>query len=902
MTILQLALLGLGAGTAYVLLGQGIVLIYRGSGLLNFAQGAIAMLTAEVYNEMTANLGWPTPVALITAIGLAGSVGLLMQVGILRRLKQASALTRLIATLGLFTLIYGLATVWWGQEVQPVYSLLPSNLVQLGGGLSISADRLYLLLLAVTLTAVLWRVYQKTRFGLATSAVAENELVAISLGWSPNMVSAVNWTVGTALAGLAGILLAPIVGLGVSALTLAVIPGLAAALLGQFRSFWLTLAGGLGIGIAQSYVSRYVSTPGWSDAVPFLLIIALVVVRGKALPVRGEFLERPVRVGTGRYSFKWLIPLVVGAGVVIELLSSTWVLAVSTSLLLGVIALSMVLVTGYAGQISLAQVTIAGMGTLAAGLTSHYWNVPFGVCVLIGIVAAMVIGFVVGLPALRCRGVNLAVVTIGMSLVIEEVILGNQSLQGGLSGLTVTSPSLFGVSLDYGTHPIRYTLMVLVFFCLSGLVIVNIRRGSTGRRLLALRTNERAAASVGINVTAGKLFAFTVGAGIAGLAGALSAFQFAQADVTNYTTVGSISVLVNVVVGGIGYIGGGINGGLSGQSGVEYQALSYLGGSWFNYLTALGGALVLLILVVQPHGAADEIFRRLRKKKVHEATEETRTTSRREYKPVVDGGDLGRALKVHDVSVHFGRVQAVKNMTFQVAPGEVVGIIGPNGAGKTSVIDALCGFVKSSGSVSLGDVDLTGKSATRRATEGLSRTFQSVELFDDMTVLDNVKVAAERGGIGSSVADIFYPRSKALPRIAEAAIDDLDLRRDLGRNPDELPAGRRRLVGIARALSGSPGALLLDEPAAGLSDIESSELGHLIRHLADNWDLSVVLVEHNVDLVARVCDRVVAMDLGAVIAQGSPDDVLRSPAVVAAYLGQSIEGPVLPEPSKAINA
>src|ERR1700733_37278 len=248
MDLLRFALLGLGVGAAYVLIGQGIVLIHRGSGLLNFAQGGIALVSAHVFYGLRDSEHLPSAVALVTALLSAGLIGLAMQVLVLRPLRGSSAIVRLIATLGLLTLIQGAGVVLWGYTNPQVNGMLPIGQVNLGSGLVIGEDRVALLGIGLVLSLVLWIVYGRTKYGLATSAVAENQSAATILGWSPDLIEGANWVIGAMLAGLAGVLLAPLSGLSVNTLVLSVIPGLAAALVGQFSSFWLILAGGLGIG------------------------------------------------------------------------------------------------------------------------------------------------------------------------------------------------------------------------------------------------------------------------------------------------------------------------------------------------------------------------------------------------------------------------------------------------------------------------------------------------------------------------------------------------------------------------------------------------------------------------------------------------------------------------------
>jgi sulfate-transporting ATPase len=225
-------------------------------------------------------------------------------------------------------------------------------------------------------------------------------------------------------------------------------------------------------------------------------------------------------------------------------------------------------------------------------------------------------------------------------------------------------------------------------------------------------------------------------------------------------------------------------------------------------------------------------------------------------------------------------------VSFTVQPGEVVGLIGPNGAGKTTIIDAVTGFVRpSSGQLVLNHAQISGWSATKRARRGLRRSFQSLELFEDISVEDNIRAGADTGDAKSWITDLFWPGKHALSSTAVSAIHEFALEPHLAQLPDALPYGRRRLVGIARAVASGPSIIMLDEPAAGLDETESQELASLIRRLADDRAMGVLLVEHDVGLVMSTCDRIIVLDFGRVIASGTPAEVRENPAVKEAYLG-----------------
>jgi len=890
-------------GAVYALTAQGLVLIYRGSGVVNFAQGAFAMVGAFLYHRTAGDRDWSPVATWALAIGVPAALGVLTHVLVMARLRQASSLVRVVATLSVFFLAIAVANEVWGSQGTPVRSPLPGTprfVVGEQAG-AVPEDRLWLIAIAVVVTVVLSAAFRWTRFGHATDASAENAVAASALGYSPDRIAIVNWALGGALAAVGGVLVAPILFLSVPALAFTVLRGLAAALVGSFRSFWWTLAGAFGIGVVESTLSRYLVDDGvfgpvvspdglllgtFTSAsvyrsVAFLIIVVVMVVGGRALPLRSALLDRLPAVGTGRVSLVGLVASVAAALAILYLAPSGWALALAISMATAIVCLSLVVVTGFVGQLSLAQMALAGFGAWAAGRLADAHGWPFPAALVAGALAAVPLGALFALPALRTRGVNLAVLTFGLSVLISEMVLGNTALTGGFGGTRIEPPHLFGIEVDALSHPERYAVVVLAVLVASCLVVANLRRGRAGLRLLAVRGNERAAAAIGVGITEAKLYGFALAAGIAGLGGVLLAFRSVTINLTPFMNFASIQIVVITVIGGIGYVIGPLFAGPLAVGGVGARITDAIGLD-ASLLELLSGVLLVVILFGNPNGMVDTNVRMLHKVR--------RRTSGWRAAPLPEPTSIrleGKDLEVRSLSVRFGGVVALDGVDLDVRPGEVLGLIGPNGAGKTTFIDAVTGFVATSpeSSVRLAEEEIGSWSPTRRARGGLGRSFQSLELFEDVTVEENLLVACDDQRAARYATDLARPGRPSLTPVAAAAVREFGLEEHLGAHPDELPHGQRRLVAIARAVAASPAVLLLDEPAAGLSAGETAELGQLVRWLAHEVGLAVLLIEHDVSLVMSVCDRVAVLDFGRLIAVGPPEDVSRDPAVVAAYLG-----------------
>jgi sulfate-transporting ATPase len=886
--LLQYLILGLGLGAAYALTAQGLVVIHRGSGVVNFANAAIGFVGAYVEYELH-EAGVPTAISVAVGVAAAGLLGLVAHWGVMRRLWSAAQLTRVIATLGMLNLISGLAVVKLGDSQLVPPHFLTNRGVQVAGH-SVSSYDLWLIAIAVVLTAGLHVVYHHTRFGALTAATSENRRAASALGHSPDFVAGANWAIGSMLAAVAAILIAPTLSLSVTSIGLMLVPALAAAVLGDFTSFRLALVGAFLIGIGESMVQWADIGQGWPDAVPFVAVILILLLKGSALPGRSVMQQRLPKVGDGSLNWKVAGPAIVAAVALTAFVSAGFIGAMYITAASAIIILSSVVVTGYAGQLSLAQLALAGAGAYIGSRVAQSAGLGFWPALAVAVVGILPIGLIAGIPALRTRGVNLAIVTLGIGVIVNEVVLANPDYTGGYGGTMVEPPTLFGLDFDATYHPARYFLLCLAFLVACAVAVSNLRRGSVGRYLVAVRGNERAAASLGLNVARLKLYAFAVSAVLATVGGMLLIYQAPFVTwSTGWDVVTGIALLGGLVMTGLGYTSAAVAAGFAATGAVLPYLFGLLGADANKAIAPILGLGMIVAVIQTPDGVIPTILRdhaakrdRKRAGKGH-ATQPTRSPG----PPAQVTPRSGHRLELSGLSVSFGGVKALTDVSFSVASGEIVALIGPNGAGKTTLIDVVTGMTRpDAGAVQLDGDEVSRRSAARRARLGLARSFQALELFDDLTVRENLLVAAERNRWWHYLQALAFPGRGALSSAALAAVHAFGLADDLDRRPGELPYGRRRLVGIARAVSGGASIVLLDEPAAGLDERESAELAGLLRMLADDWGLGVLLVEHDVKLVTGVSDRIAALDFGRLLRCGTPDEVLHDPAVVTAYLGE----------------
>ena len=630
--ILLFLLLGLGTGATIAAIAVGIVVTYRGSGFINLAAGAIAMLAGFSFWALrTGELGFTlsTPLAVVFSYAFVLVASVAIELAVFRPLRTAAPLAKLVASLGVLLTLQAVMLLAFGTSQHPQPTIIPVRVIRmLGSAVPLSA--FVLSGIVVAMTVLLWALYRWTRFGLATRAASENDVAARLAGLSPDELSLVNTLLGSTVLATLGILAGSVAALDTTTLPFLVVPALAAALFARLTSFTIACACGLAIGMAESLIeyastkswfptSQSVAWPGVKEFLVFVLIVAAMFLRGASLPTRGELVEQRLPdVPRPKHAVTLAIPSTVLCAIALAVLPFDFRQALTNSLIGIVMALSLVVITGFVGQISVVQLALAGVAGFTVSHLAVDHGIGFPLAPLLGIVAAVFLGLVTAVSALRVRGVALAVVTLAAAVAVYNFGFVNPTWGGGATGSPVPDPDIFGINLgpsasfrglDGNLPSPVFGWVALAATVVLSLLVILLRRGTLGRRMLAVRSNERAAAAAAIDVRNVKLIAFGISALIAGVAGTLYAYNFGSVSADRFSVPLALSLIAFAYAGGITLVSGAVFAGLIAAQGIVPYAMDTWFGLSGNWFLLFGGIVLIVTLIQNPEGVAGSFYR-----------------------------------------------------------------------------------------------------------------------------------------------------------------------------------------------------------------------------------------------------------------------------------------------------
>jgi len=883
---------GLAAGSIYGLAGTGITITYKTTGILNFAYPAMAAVAAYVFFFLSqdtvyfnAQLPWGWAAA-ITVLVVGPLIGLAMEL-IARRLAAVSVALQVLATIGLSLGVIGALGYFYANDSGIAFnSYLPTNTFSVAGT-NVGWDQLTIFLFGIVSVACLYLYFRLTRLGSAMRAVVDNPDLMSLTGTSAASVRRWAWIIGGAFAAASGVLIGPtLTTLSGYGFYILVFASFGAAAIGLFKSIPLTLAGGLFIGILGSLATKWENNFSWlagfNAALPFIvLFVVLIVVKPSKLADTRVDYPRPLAVS---YYSPWKIR--VGLGVIAVALLAlvptvlpTDVPLWGTGLVYAILILSLGLLVKDSGQVSLCQAAFAAVGGVVFAHATTQWHLPFFAALVLACLFAAAVSLIVAIPAIRVAGIFLALATVGFGFALQNVAyptaLMFTTAYNGLGNLPRPG---------FASTENAFYYLIIFFAVASALVMLSIRKGRLGRLMRGLADSPLALNTLGTPVNTTRIIVFCISAFFAGLAGALYASFFQGIGLGTPLFQPNTSIELFIIV----LLVPGASPWYALFGGIALGVLPSYFSDWFPNASISSYESLLLgfsaVAVALQADRAPGLPQPLRA-----FLERFRTT--RPFTPHAHprARPLGPALEVEGINVRFGGVQAVRSLTLSAPFGQITGLIGPNGAGKTTTFNVCSGLIRpSSGSVTYRSTGTAGLRPAQRARLGMGRTFQHAELWNTLTVRENVELAAEAPVAGSRYVAQLASTSRERNRIRSAALEAMELTglNDLAERPaGDLSTGQRRLVELARVLAAPFNLLLLDEPSSGLDREESERFGQLLQQVVRERGLGVLLVEHDMQLVMSICDYIFVMDFGEKIFEGRPTDVAASSVVRAAYLG-----------------
>jgi ABC-type branched-subunit amino acid transport system ATPase component/ABC-type branched-subunit amino acid transport system permease subunit len=907
-------LLALGAitGMTYGILAVGLVLVHRSSRVINFAHGEIGAFGAALCGVAVVEWNLPYWVALAGALVVSAGLGAGTEVIVIRRLRNAPRLMGLVATLGVAQFLLAFSAVVNSQARAGASFPHPPFLPEFEiGVLRVTPAYSAMLFITPVLVVGLILFLRASRFGLALQAASANRERALMVGISAGRMSTLAWALAGAVAAFTTVLIIPSRGF-ITAETLGpvlLLRALAPAVIARMTSLPIAMGAGILIGILDQILIFNYPTSGVSEVALLVLIVGALLLQarrgGRSEEKEDWSLLQPWGPLPDAFRQVWAIRnlgLVVGgiallgaiaAGLLLSNATAVTFIAIAAFALIG---LSVGIVTGLGGQLSLGQFALAGIGaTVSFAVTSRFGTGSFVLALLYAGLATGAVSMVLGLPALRVRGLLLGVVTLSFALTAQRWLLGQSWMLG--IGVSPDRPKLGPIDLSPTRRYYFWALGVLVV----GLWLArNVWRGGVGLRLRAVRDNEDGARAFGVSATAVKLQGFALSGVLVGMAGAVYGHLLSRISADSFDVVTSIHAVALTVLGGIGLLAGPLLG-----------AFYIIGLPRFLPLDNAGLAatqLGWLVLILYFPGGIAQLIAAPRRRIIHwlarrrgidpvaaeqgASTEDSpgATASRITLDAKRRGARPRNRVEIEARGLvkRYGGVRAVDDVDVTLLRGEILGLMGPNGAGKTTLFELLSGFTTpDSGRIAFRGVDITSTSPEHRARQGLIRSFQDAALFPTLTVLETVALSFERSRPTNILASSFglqrAERSKEATARELVALMGLDSFRY--KQIRELSTGTRRITELACIVALEPKVLLLDEPSSGIAQRESEALGTLLLRLHDHLDCTMIVVEHDIPLLMRLSSRVMAMDTGRVITVGDPEVVRNDPRVVTSYLG-----------------
>ncbi|CAM3259618.1 branched-chain amino acid ABC transporter permease/ATP-binding protein [Nocardioides dubius] len=903
--------IGLFAGLTYGLLAIGLVLVYRSSRFVNFAHGSVGAFGAAILALLANDWGLPYWPSFVLALAVAAALGAGIEWLVVRRLVGRPTMIGMIATLGLSQFILIFALIINSDGVNGFTFPRPPGLPEFTiGATNITTAHVAMVVFGPMLLVALALFLKRHRVGIAIRAASDDNDAALLNGIRAPRMATLAWGIAAAIAAFSAIMVTPTTA-GQSMDTLGpdmLLKGLAGAVIARMTSIPIAVAASLGVGVLEQIL---LSNPDTRTMVPLALGL-IIVIALLTQPALGRAVRE--RIGWQRivmtplpaeyrslWAIRWfprlmaalLIAIAVGIAYVITNATASALINVVGFALVG---LSVGLLTGVSGQLSLGQFAYAGIGA-AVSVHAVESTGSFVIGVGCGIAAAAVVAALVGIPAMRLQGLALAVSTLALALATSGWLLKLDSFLG--FGVQPAKPEIFGYSVVLAVDYYLFALMMLI---IAMWLVGNLRHSGFGRALQAVRDNEDAARAFTVRSRMRKLQIFALSGALAGLGGAVIGHGQTQLTVNSFPASASIDVVAIAVVGGLVLTGGPVLGaliiiGIPAIWSLDLYGQATLSIAWLLVVVMLPDGLGGIIAKIRDwwadgvarHAGID--VQRARHGSVDEAVSPLACTQRLEglgSATVAQERSDGPILSVSGVSRRFGGVVAVDGVSFEATPGEIVGIIGPNGAGKTTLFEIIAGFTSpNQGQIVYDGVDVTKRSPEQRAQVGLVRSFQDAALFGTLTVHETLMLAQERAEPSQLWAAALGGRmaERRKSEMADELMERMALTPFARRTIAELSTGTRRVVELASLLALEPRVLLLDEPSAGIAQSESEPLGELLLGIRRELGTTMIVIEHDLPLLSHLCDRMLAMNLGRVIATGTPDEVREHPEVVRSYLG-----------------